>query len=351
VSDIDAAIGASGPQAADHQLVVQHMIAHHVERIAAVDPFAGEIGLRRREPGVAVANQEAADARIVHHQEALEQADARIFVLEPAHLGAVVGEKGDAGARHRGVDIEAAAPARINRAAEHEIDHGAVAVERRRPPQRKRNDVAPRRRPARLGHGHGRGAAAGFGVAQLERALTVADRLIDLAEIEMRDLERVEHGQIFAVALAERQRLGDRLGIVLGVRQRRDQRFVQARIVRVQAGEFLSERERRRPVALLIERVEQQFLGGEIVRPSDEDRAQLHDRVVVAAGAKERADRLVGLRRRRRLRRRALRVAGNIGHHRPRILAASCPRSGRRELSRRFGRISSRRRDHERSCP
>ena len=67
----------------------------------------------------------------------MEQADAGIFVLDLAHIGAVVGEKGNASARHRRIDIKAAGPTRINRPAQHQVDHGAVAVERRRTPQRK----------------------------------------------------------------------------------------------------------------------------------------------------------------------------------------------------------------------
>src|SRR6185437_8990347 len=31
--DVDAAIGAPGPQAADHQFIMQHVVAHHMERL------------------------------------------------------------------------------------------------------------------------------------------------------------------------------------------------------------------------------------------------------------------------------------------------------------------------------
>jgi hypothetical protein len=73
----------------------------------------------------------------VHHQEPLKKADAGILVFDLAHADAVVGEKIDAGARRRRVDVKPATPAWINGAAQHEIDHGAIAVERRRSPQRK----------------------------------------------------------------------------------------------------------------------------------------------------------------------------------------------------------------------
>ncbi len=63
LDDVDAAIGASGPQAANHQLVVQLVIAHHVEGVTAVDPLLDEIGFHRRQPCVAIAHQEAADRR------------------------------------------------------------------------------------------------------------------------------------------------------------------------------------------------------------------------------------------------------------------------------------------------
>ena len=38
------------------------------------------------------------------------------------------------------------------------------------------------------------GRAAGFGVAQLEAALAVADGVVDVAGIKMRDLEHVDDG-------------------------------------------------------------------------------------------------------------------------------------------------------------
>ena len=77
------------------------MVAHDVERVTGLDPLPDQIGFRRRKPRVAIAHQEAPDRRVVHHQEALEQPDAGIFVFDLAHVGAVVGEEGDAGARHR----------------------------------------------------------------------------------------------------------------------------------------------------------------------------------------------------------------------------------------------------------
>src|ERR1700730_853910 len=80
LDDIDAAVGSAGPGAADHQFVVHDMVANDMERVVAVDPFADQIGFRRREPGVAIAHQEAPHRLVVHHQKALKQADAGIFV-------------------------------------------------------------------------------------------------------------------------------------------------------------------------------------------------------------------------------------------------------------------------------
>ena len=297
VDDIDAAVGAPGPQAADHQLVVQDVVAHDVERQTGVDPLPDQIGFRRGQPRVAIAHQEASDGRIVHHQEALKQADAGIFVFDVAHVGAVVAKVGDRRARHVGGDVKAAVPAGIDRAGELKIDHGAVAVERRRAPQRKRNDVSPRRRTARLGHRDRRRIAAGFGVAQLDRALAEADGVRGLAGIEIRDLERVEHGEVLAMPHDIAVGLRDRLVIALEVRQRRDQRLLQAGDVRLAADEVLGERERRQPFALLEKSVEQQFLGDDIVRPDDDDGARFGDRLVVLAGSQQRANVLVDLRR------------------------------------------------------
>ena len=93
VDDIDGAVGSSGPRAADHQFIVQHMVAHHVKGMAAVDPLPDQIGFRRRQPRVAVAHQKASHGGIVHHQETLKQADAGIFVLDVAHVGAIVAQE------------------------------------------------------------------------------------------------------------------------------------------------------------------------------------------------------------------------------------------------------------------
>jgi hypothetical protein len=59
-------------------------------------------------------------------------------------------------------------------------------------------------------------------------------------------------------------------------------------------------------------RVEQQFLGGEIVGSGDDDRAQFDDRVVVPARPERRANRLVGLGRQL-----MSGPACNVGHRHP----------------------------------
>ena len=64
--------------------------------------------------------------------------------------------------------------------------------------------------------------------------------------------------------------LRDRLVVSLHVRQRGDQRLLQARNVGLAARQLFGERVRRQPVALLEKRVEQQFFGDEIVRADDE---------------------------------------------------------------------------------
>ncbi len=200
---------------------------------------------------------------------------------------------------------------------EHEIDHGAVSVERRRAPQRKRNDVLSGRRTARHGHGDVGRLAAGLGVAQLDRALAVTDRFVGFAGIEMRHFERVEHGEVFAVPHDIVQGLRDRLIIALHVRQRRDQRLLQAGDVGLAARQFLGQRQRRQPIALLKERVEQQFLGDEIVRPERPGSRIIDDRFVVLAGAQQRADVVVELRRDLRRRR-----ACGVGHRQFRALGS-----------------------------
>jgi hypothetical protein len=43
---------------------------------------------------------------------------------------------------------------------------------------------------------------AGLDIAQLNAALAVADRVVDFAGIKMRDFERVEHIEVFAVPQA-----------------------------------------------------------------------------------------------------------------------------------------------------
>ena len=172
--------------AADHQFVVQHVVAHDVERMAAVDPLPHQVGLRRRQPRVAIAHQEAADRRDRSSPESAETGRRRDIRPRCCARRRRCRAGRRRRPRHGGIDIEAAAPARIDRAAEHQIDHGAVAVERRGAPQRKRNDVVARRRAGRARVKRDRQRlAAGLGVAQVERALAVADRLVDLAGVEI----------------------------------------------------------------------------------------------------------------------------------------------------------------------
>jgi hypothetical protein len=47
LNDINTCVGASGPQTAEHQRVVQYVAAYHVEGVAAIDPLLDEIGFRR----------------------------------------------------------------------------------------------------------------------------------------------------------------------------------------------------------------------------------------------------------------------------------------------------------------
>jgi hypothetical protein len=75
--------------------------------------------------------------------------------------------------------------------------------------------------------------SAGLGVPQLDRALPIAYRFVGLPSIEMRDLERVEHRKVFAMPLDILRGLHDRLIVALHVRERRDQRFLQAGDVRL----------------------------------------------------------------------------------------------------------------------
>ena len=63
-----------------------------MERVAAIDPLPNEVGFRRREPRIAIAHQKATDRGVVHHQKTLKQADAGIFVLDIANVGAIVAQ-------------------------------------------------------------------------------------------------------------------------------------------------------------------------------------------------------------------------------------------------------------------
>lgn len=85
-----------------------------------------------------------------------------------------------------------------------------------------------RRLAARLHHEHGAWNLGCFGVAQLDAALAVADRFVDLAGVEIRHLERIEDGDLLAMALDILRGLHDRLVVALHVGKRCDQRLLQA---------------------------------------------------------------------------------------------------------------------------
>ena len=144
--------------------------------------------------------------------------------------------------------------------------------------------------PARGVHGHGRRIAASLLVAQGQPALAVMDRLLRAAGIEAADLEHVEDLQVFAMLREILARLRDRLLIALHVGERNDNVPAQTRQVRPGCDQFLGEDAGGLPVAALEESVEQQFLGVEIGRIDHGDRAQPDDRLLVLAGAQQRAD-------------------------------------------------------------
>ena len=166
--------------------------------------------------------------------------------------------------------------------------------------------LCPEGGPAGLVNENGGGFRQASWSRSVERALAIADRLVDFAGIEIRDLERIEHRQVFAVALDVSGGLHDRLVKALHVRQCRDQGLLQAGDIRPVRDQLLGEHQRGRPVALLEKGVEQQFLGHEVVRPGHRDRAQPDDRFVVAAGPQQRADGI--------MRPRGWRPAGDLRH-------------------------------------
>jgi len=133
--DVDAAVGAAGPQATDHQLVVHHMVADHMKRQA--EP----IHCRTRSASAAESRESQSRTR---KRPTVESFIARKRWNRPTpgysssmlRTSAPLSQEANAGRWHRGADVEAAAPAGIDCAAEDEIDHGAVSVERRRAPQR-----------------------------------------------------------------------------------------------------------------------------------------------------------------------------------------------------------------------
>jgi hypothetical protein len=135
--------------------------------------------------------------------------------------------------------------------------------------------------------------ADGFRQASWSRrssARPVTNGFVDLAGVEMRNFERVQDDQVFAVPLDILQGFRYRLLEALHVRQRRDHGLLQAGAIRPATAELLGENQRRRPVALLEKRVEQQLPDLDVVRVGDADRAQSDDRFVVPAGPEQRAD-------------------------------------------------------------
>ncbi|MEH2602945.1 hypothetical protein V1277_002322 [Bradyrhizobium sp. AZCC 1588] len=151
---------------------------------------------------------------------------------------------------------------------------------------------------------------AGLGVPQVERALPVTDRLIGPPGVVGRDLERVEDGEILAVALEVPRRLHDRLVVAFQIGQRRDPRLLQPSIARLVPVQLFGEDQCRLPIAFLKERIEQQFPGNEILRIADGDGAQLDDRFIVFAGPQQRANGVITSRRLRK------RPAQRVGHRR-----------------------------------
>jgi hypothetical protein len=79
----------------------------------------------------------------------------------------------------------------------------------------------------------------------------LADRFIDIPGIEIRDLERIEHGQVLAVPLDILRGLRDGLVVAFHVRQGRNHGFAQPGNIRLTKREFIGERKRGRPVAFL----------------------------------------------------------------------------------------------------
>ena len=184
IDDIDAAVGASGPQAADHQFVMHDVVAHHMKGITAVDPLPDQIGFRRRQPGIAIAHQKTPDRRVVHDQKTLKQADAGIFVLDIADVGAIVAQKSNAGPRRVRGNVIPTGPPRIDRAAEHEIDHGAVSVKSAVPHSENEMTFCPDGVSLGSVTAIGGGFCACLGIAQLDRTLSIVDRRVDLPGVE-----------------------------------------------------------------------------------------------------------------------------------------------------------------------
>jgi hypothetical protein len=61
-----------------------------------------------------------------------------------------------------------------------------------------------------------------FRVAQLDAALAIADRFVDLSGVEIRHLERIKDGDLLAMALDILQNIHDRLVVALHVKERSD---------------------------------------------------------------------------------------------------------------------------------
>jgi hypothetical protein len=156
---------------------------------------------------------------------------------------------------------------------------------------------------------------AHFYTGNVESAVRYGQRGLELRE-------HVDDAELLAVAYNVLMRLGDRLTVAPHVRQRHDHGFLQPRVVRPPAVQVLDQGKSRRPLALLKKRIEQQRPDGEILGPGDEERAQFDDRFVVLAGLQQRADRLIGMRRRSHRG-----TACGLGHSPPRLAHHARPQA------------------------
>jgi len=136
--------------------------------------------------------------------------------------------------------------------------------------------------------------------------LPTTNRLIDLSGVKISNFESIEHGQVFAVPVDISGGLHNGLIVAFHVGKRRGQSLLQPGNSGLPLRKRLGQNKRGRPVALLEKCIKQQFLGQEVVRLGNVDRAQLDDRFIISAGPQQRAD---GFMLRRGLR---IRTAGNV---------------------------------------